>query len=306
MAHKNENHKDEKLFKNRLWRLMEREGIHTTRALAEKLASSDITIRYREKSGETSSKEEVLHKKIESINKQVQKHLNAKTCDCLSGEYAIAYCKLFDCSFDYLYGKDTCNTKTNQFIQDETGLSDKAISNLRKHTNPATIALTNALIEEDISEELTHYIYAYFNNCPAIREKMFANSHYIYSSEPSELHSVATKHQLEQKAVEQLKELLVSPNVYNAFCRLIDKSNLPEAIKNLNNQIPYQTYDPLKKEQQSEKKRMEFYLEDADIDHCDYFKMYLGTNSNDYPDEPYTPRKDKTYDYDSSDLWCSE
>ncbi len=54
-----------------------------------------------------------------------------------SGKYELNYesmtkvCRILNCSSDYLLGLDECTNKTNQFIHDQTGLSEDAIKTLR-------------------------------------------------------------------------------------------------------------------------------------------------------------------------------
>ena len=164
MALKNENHDDLTLFKNRLWKLMEQNGLDTQDALAEQLAISGYVVPgSRLPKDEYYPEEYIFKRKVGAIVKKVQLHLRSDTAECLSGEYAMAYSKLFGCSYDYLYGMDTCTTKTNQFIHDETGLSDEAITTLKKEK---LHSLINALMDNERAKRISDIFCEYYLGYP--------------------------------------------------------------------------------------------------------------------------------------------
>lgn len=47
----------------------------------------------------------------------------------------LSVCKILKCSSDYLLGLDECTTKTQQFISEETGLSENSIDTLKRINN---------------------------------------------------------------------------------------------------------------------------------------------------------------------------
>ncbi len=129
MAYRTLDHSDMNLFKNRLWKLMENKGIYTAEGLAKNLYDNHyVSVKQKESYDDPSI---IYHRAIDSVKNKVQRHLNSNTAKKLQGEYAIAYCKFFDCSADYLFGNIECRTHDNQFIQNETGLSEPAIEELR-------------------------------------------------------------------------------------------------------------------------------------------------------------------------------
>lgn len=70
-------------------------------------------------------------KAIDGIRKKIDAHLESDSTDKLQGEYALAYCKYFGCSADYLYGIIDLPTHKDTDIHKETGLSETSISCLR-------------------------------------------------------------------------------------------------------------------------------------------------------------------------------
>lgn len=179
MALKNENHDDLKLFRNRIWKLMEKEKLDTQEALAEQLALSGyVAPGSRLPKDEYYSEEDIFKRKVGAITKHVQKHLNSDTAECLSGEYAMAYSKLFGCSYDYLYGMDTCTTKTNQFIHDETGLTDEAITSLAQK-NEDNLILLNYLLENNCMDELNSIFTFYLRGYPFVKNMSQDDLHYM-------------------------------------------------------------------------------------------------------------------------------
>lgn len=129
MAHRTDNHSDLTLFKNRLWKLMEKKGIYTTRELAKKLYDKELVTVKQKYSYDEPSK--IYGNAIGAIDKKIQKHLNADTTKELQGEFVIAYCTFFGCSSDYLFGFIDCKTHDDEFIHKETGLSETSINYLR-------------------------------------------------------------------------------------------------------------------------------------------------------------------------------
>ena len=66
-----------------------------------------------------------------STTKKIQKHLNSDTTDDLQGEFVTAYCSLFKCSADYIFGFIPLENHEDSDIFILTGLNDDAISTLK-------------------------------------------------------------------------------------------------------------------------------------------------------------------------------
>lgn len=128
MAHRTEDHSNLKLFRNRLWKLMEEKHIFTTKELAKILYNKKLVTVKQRYSYDNFSK--IYGNAIESVDKKIQKHLRSDTTDGLQGEYVMAYCQFFGCSSDFLFGFIDCKTHDKQFVSDNIGLSEKAIDEL--------------------------------------------------------------------------------------------------------------------------------------------------------------------------------
>lgn len=96
MAFKSINHDDEKIFYNRLWKLMEERNLSTARELAQALYAEEIV------PVDSASEDEISI--IGSMTRRIQEHLNLEGTDKLQGRYVKAYCDFFGCSADYLFG----------------------------------------------------------------------------------------------------------------------------------------------------------------------------------------------------------
>lgn len=149
MAYKTLDHSDMRLFKNRLWKLMEENNIDTAKSLAKKLYDNNyVSVKQKDSFDD---KRTIYWRAIDSVEKKIQKHLNSNTAKKLQGEYVIAYCNFFNCSADYLFGNIECQTHSTQFIHEYTGLSENAITSLTfiKKLNKGKILLfiLSSLIE---------------------------------------------------------------------------------------------------------------------------------------------------------------
>ena len=143
MGYKSENHDDMALFKNRLWKLMEKKGIFSANELARQLCRANL-VKVKIKDEELYLDEnEVMRKEVDSTVRKIQTHLKSDDTAKLQGEFVTAYCTFFGCSADYLFGNIECTTKEKQICQDLTGLSEDAIEILEKDKNsPFPYALT--------------------------------------------------------------------------------------------------------------------------------------------------------------------
>lgn len=152
MGYKSENHDDMALFKNRLWKLMEKKGIFSANELARQLCRANL-VKVKIKDEELYLDEnEVMRKEVDSTVRKIQTHLKSDDTAKLQGEFVTAYCTFFGCSADYLFGNIECTTKEKQICQDLTGLSEDAIEILEKDKNsPFPYALTaiNFLLKKD-------------------------------------------------------------------------------------------------------------------------------------------------------------
>lgn len=88
MAFKSINHDDEKIFYNRLWKLMEERNLSTARELAQALYAEEIV------PVDSASEDEISI--IGSITRRIQEHLNLEGTDKLQGRYVKAYCDFLD------------------------------------------------------------------------------------------------------------------------------------------------------------------------------------------------------------------
>lgn len=86
-------------------------------------------------------------------------------------------CNILDCSSDYLLGLDECTSKDTQFIQDKTGLSEKAINSLaytksiksKRVLNAINILICNLFEKENEESKLSFFElfanYLHFSGC---------------------------------------------------------------------------------------------------------------------------------------------
>lgn len=88
MAFKSINHDDEKIFYNRLWKLMEERNLSTARELAQALYAEEIV------PVDSASEDEISI--IGSMTRRIQEHLNLEGTDKLQGRYVKAYCDFSD------------------------------------------------------------------------------------------------------------------------------------------------------------------------------------------------------------------
>lgn len=153
MGFKTESHDDMSLFRNRLWKLMDKKGIDSAPKLAAALHEKClIKVNSREKEDEKRSDTEKKQLEIKAIEKKIQRHLNSDSCERLQGEFVMAYCKFFSCSADYLFGKIECSTHEKQICHNLTGLSEDAIEVLEAEKNsyfPYALTAINFLLEKD-------------------------------------------------------------------------------------------------------------------------------------------------------------
>ena len=131
---------DEKVFKNRLRRLMEMNNLATARDLAKALYDNgNITVEVGEFDDGSIA--------INSMARRIQDHLNWDTADKLQGRYVTAYCDYFHCSADYLFGRTPLKSGNPSVIDfcESTYLSEKAVKRLIEE------------IPEDIKIEMTEF-----------------------------------------------------------------------------------------------------------------------------------------------------
>lgn len=129
MAYRTLDHSDKTLFKNRLYCLMEEHGIFTAKELAKELYEKGY-VSVNQKKESFSDPCVIDNNAVASIEKKIQKHLNADKPDKLQGEFVMAYCRFFGCSADYLFGYIALPTHKTTNIYEETGLSENAIDRL--------------------------------------------------------------------------------------------------------------------------------------------------------------------------------
>ena len=124
MAFKSINHDNEKIFYNRLWKLMEERNLSTARELAQALYAEEIV------PVDSASEDEISI--IGSMTRRIQEHLNLEGTDKLQGRYVKAYCDFFGCSADYLFGLSSIKSENPDVIRfcEATGLSEKSVRRL--------------------------------------------------------------------------------------------------------------------------------------------------------------------------------
>ena len=124
MAFKSLNHDNEKIFYNRLWKLMEERKLSTARELAQALYVDGII------PVDSASEDEISI--IGSMTRRIQEHLNLEDTDKLQGRYVKAYCDFFGCSADYLFGLSSIKSGNTDVIRfcEATGLSEKSVKRL--------------------------------------------------------------------------------------------------------------------------------------------------------------------------------
>lgn len=169
MAHRTEDHSDLKLFKNRLWKLMEGKQIYTAKEMAKILYSNGLVTVKQKRSYDDPRK--IHNNAIDTVEKKIQKHLNANTANELQAEYVIAYCNFFGCSSDYLFGFIVCKTHDKQFINNYTGLSSTSIDRLHSHFAKLWLApILNMLIPMNTFEYTLFHISEYIKNLSRLKE----------------------------------------------------------------------------------------------------------------------------------------
>lgn len=125
---------DTSLFNHRLMKLMDEAGYDSAPKLAKALYDKGyVSVKQTElKPYEGEDGTEKYKNAIGSIQKKIERHMDAPTANKLQGEFAIAYSKFFNCSTDYIL----CQTNIRSCEQDvrnicdKTGLSEEAVLNL--------------------------------------------------------------------------------------------------------------------------------------------------------------------------------
>lgn len=140
MAIRSEIHDDPSLFKNRLWTLMRGKDVNldTPRKLATLLYNEGYVLAKKRNNDSFNEHFKDKSNTIGSMEKKIRIQLNSDSADCMEGEYVIAYCNIFCCSADYLFGYTdikTCDIEIRR-ICEITGLSEDAIIAIRRITDP--------------------------------------------------------------------------------------------------------------------------------------------------------------------------
>lgn len=178
MAFKSENHDDMKLFKNRLWILMTESGYDTAGKLAAALIERGlVSVRHADYMPGVALDPLQSKKDIEATRKKVERHLNADTADALQGEFARAYCQLFGCSADFLFGFISTPKHAQTDIAAETGLTAAAVETLLECHSAETpptgsgsthvIHLLNVLLGHKRGSKKQSHVMQLFNNIHA-------------------------------------------------------------------------------------------------------------------------------------------
>jgi len=158
-AFKNRPHNDLSAFGNRLWALMEN-VYDNPKDLATVLYDSGLV---KVNSYRAAYNEEWVTRKnaIGSITKKIEAHLNATEVDDAQGEMIRAYCSVFHCSADYLFGFTPVKSGDIEIrrICERTGLSEKAVQNLAQQLDDRIVPTHISLIWSRLLEsELFFYL----------------------------------------------------------------------------------------------------------------------------------------------------
>ena len=225
MAYRTDDHSDDTLFKNRLWKLMEKEQLKTAGDLARKLYETGmISYKPRPRHDEGHNRITLEKNNIASIEKQVQKHMNMETCEKLEGQYVMAYMKLFGCDANYLFGLQKCKTEIHQLIQDNTGLSEESISTLLYKDPDIQIVLDSILRQPCIYANVPEYIKELFLNRPALTKKYgHLDPIFIPYAEKSE-HEIgelemAYKYHMMRAGEDLFEDIVMDEPVFNYFSK---------------------------------------------------------------------------------------
>ncbi len=81
--------------------------------------------------GNSTDPKKDLESKIGSVSRSINKHLSYDDCTSISGEWVLRYARFLNCSCDYLYGLISAPLPAETDIVAETGLSVRAIRQLR-------------------------------------------------------------------------------------------------------------------------------------------------------------------------------
>lgn len=154
------NPSDYKKFRNRLSALMLQHNppYKTARALATALYDLDCDNGLKYHLAKFNENAETFKRRsnaIGSIEKQVAKHLNHDDVDILKGNFVLAYCDLFQCSPDFLFGYTNIMTNVPyvRTFCEKTYLSEDSVQVLLNLTGSETcswLARDNAFIVNSI------------------------------------------------------------------------------------------------------------------------------------------------------------
>jgi len=206
-AFKNRPHNDLSAFGNRLWALMEN-VYDNPKDLATVLYDSGLV---KVNSYRAAYNEEWVTRKnaIGSITKKIEAHLNATEVDGAQGEMIRAYCSVFHCSADYLFGFTPIKSEDIEIrrICERTGLSEKAVKNLTQELDerivPSHISMSwSSLLESEMFFNLpVDWSAAYREACETIK---------------SEAASQAIADALKEGKLHGIEEAMVAENIKTA------------------------------------------------------------------------------------------
>lgn len=119
------------IFGKRLEFLMKLDDIDITKRGASGILSKRLyergIIAYNDQTGDDKARAN----QRDNTRKTIEEHRKMDSAEKLSGEWIFRYCKYFDCSADFLFGKIELPTHENSDIAQLTGLSLTAIDTLK-------------------------------------------------------------------------------------------------------------------------------------------------------------------------------
>lgn len=158
------------LFGIKLFKLAETNKLIGTQAIAEALYLNDEC--YKILKPNTSKYESTRKKDILSISKSVLRHFESTTVFNVDNRYLLAYCKLFNCSMDYLFDiidEPAPNAKVKD-VSNKYGLSYIALDNLEKDSvidldeSIELLERYHLLLDYDFSDDLEISIREFWND----------------------------------------------------------------------------------------------------------------------------------------------
>lgn len=181
---------------------------------------------------------------IDAITRMVQKHFNETFAFNIQSKYLFAYSELFNCSLDYLCGKVNVRSTDPDMngICEKTGLSEKAIEKLMKHSK---FYLENFLYQHNEYE----FLYSNIDPDAAIDTTNFWNNIIesdFFMSLPeawAEMACALQLHKAAQRTLEAIKSQNMALPSRDDFFSMIDEYYATHDHDSFFTVDPYDIYD---------------------------------------------------------------